>query len=118
MQAFAAEQRTSNPPRDRVAADGSDPTLADTGRPRADQGSAKAGLTASISPPYAVGNRPGHAEDGNQADQFGVGQLELYHNADGAVYCLLEGPDKDAIRRHHAALGVPCGDIHQVESLT
>jgi hypothetical protein len=34
------------------------------------------------------------------------------------VYCLLEGPDEDAIRKHHAALGVPCGDLHQVDSLT
>ena len=28
------------------------------------------------------------------ADQFGVRQLELYHNAEGNVYCLLEGPDE------------------------
>jgi hypothetical protein len=51
-------------------------------------------------------------------DQFGVRQLELYHNAEGRVYCLLEGPDEDAIRRHHAALGVPCGDVRRVDSLT
>jgi hypothetical protein len=53
-----------------------------------------------------------------KADQFGVRQVELYHNPDGKVYCLLEGPDEDAIRKHHAALGVPCGDLHQVDSLT
>ena len=35
------------------------------------------------------------------ADQFGVRQVELYHNADGIVYCLLDGPDEDAIRQHH-----------------
>lgn len=51
------------------------------------------------------------------ADEFGVRQIELYHNTDGKVYCLLEGPDEDAIRKHHAALDVPCGDVHQVESL-
>ena len=28
-----------------------------------------------------------------RADQFGVRQVELYHNADGQVYCLLEAPD-------------------------
>jgi Nickel responsive protein SCO4226-like len=50
-------------------------------------------------------------------DQFGVRQLELYHNADGKVYCLLDGPDEEAIRNHHAALGVPCSDVHQVDSL-
>ncbi|HXZ65290.1 MAG TPA: nickel-binding protein [Streptosporangiaceae bacterium] len=50
-------------------------------------------------------------------DQFGVRQLELYHNADGKVYCLLEGPDEEAIRSHHAALSVPCGEVHRVDSL-
>ena len=50
-------------------------------------------------------------------DQFGVHQAELYHNADGKVYCLLEGPDEEAIRKHHAALDVPCGDVHQVDGL-
>ena len=52
-----------------------------------------------------------------KADQFGVRQVELYHNAGGNVYCLLDGPDEDAIRQHHAALGVPCGDVHEVDSL-
>ena len=50
-------------------------------------------------------------------DEFGVRQLELYYNADGKVYCLLEGPDEEAIRSHHAALGVPCSDVHEVDSL-
>ena len=52
-----------------------------------------------------------------RADQFGVRQVDLYHNPGGTVYCLLEGPDEDAIRAHHAALGVPCGDVHQVTPL-
>ena len=52
------------------------------------------------------------------ADELGVRQVEFYHNADGQVYCLLDGPDEDAIRKHHAALGVPCADVHQVDSLT
>jgi len=59
----------------------------------------------------AQGTRAGTADD------FGVRQVELYHNADGKVYCLLEGPDEDAIRKHHEALGVPCGEVHQVNSL-
>jgi hypothetical protein len=60
------------------------------------------------------------AEDtrNKQADQFGVRQVELYHNADGKVYFLLDGPDEEAIHAHHAALGVPCGDVHPVDSLT
>lgn len=52
------------------------------------------------------------------ADQFGVRQLELYHNADGKVFCLLEAPDEQAVRDHHHALGVDCTDVHQVESIT
>ena len=51
------------------------------------------------------------------ADKFGVRQVELYHNADGKVYCLLEGPDEQAVRDHHASLSVPCGDVNQVNSL-
>lgn len=51
------------------------------------------------------------------SDDFGVRQLELYYNAEGKVYCLLEAPDEDAVRKHHAALGVPCGPVHRVESL-
>jgi Nickel responsive protein SCO4226-like len=53
-----------------------------------------------------------------RADDFGVRQIELYHNPGGKTYCLLEGPDEEAIRRHHAVLGIPCGDVHQVNSLT
>jgi hypothetical protein len=55
-----------------------------------------------------------------KADEFGVRQLELFHNSDGKVYCALDAldaPDADAVRRHHAALGVPCGDVHQVNKL-
>lgn len=50
-------------------------------------------------------------------DEFGVRQVELFHNDDGKVYCLLDGPDEEAIRKHHAALDVPCGDVHRVDSL-
>jgi hypothetical protein len=52
-----------------------------------------------------------------RVNQFGVRQVELYHNDDGKVYCVLEGPDEEAIRQHHAALDVGCGDVHQVKSL-
>jgi hypothetical protein len=50
-------------------------------------------------------------------DEYGVRQLELYYNDAGKVYCLLEGPDEDAVRRHHAALDVPCGEVNRVETL-
>jgi hypothetical protein len=52
-----------------------------------------------------------------KSDEFGVRQIELFHNSDGKVYCLLDAPDADAVRRHHAALGVPCGDVHEVSGI-
>jgi hypothetical protein len=67
-------------------------------------------------PPEAIAEI-GEGAKAGATDQFGVRQVELYHNADGKVYCLLEGPDEEAIRAHHAALGVPCGDVHKVASL-
>ncbi len=52
-----------------------------------------------------------------KADQFGVRQVELFHNPEGKVYCLLEAPDAAAVRHHHEALGVPCGDVHEVNGI-
>jgi hypothetical protein len=67
-------------------------------------------------PEEAVGQL---ADDARHArsDQFGVCQIELYYNAEGQVYCLLEAPDEQAVRDHHAAFGVPCGDVHEINSL-
>jgi hypothetical protein len=68
-------------------------------------------------PPEAIAQI---TEDTRQerADQFGVRQVELYHNPEGQVYCLLEGPDEEAIRQHHAALGVECSAVHRVDGIT
>lgn len=59
----------------------------------------------------------GRGAKAGESDQFGVRQIELFHNPDGKVYCLLEAPDEQAVRDHHAALDVPCGDVHRVDSL-
>ena len=50
-------------------------------------------------------------------DEFGVRQVDLYHDHGGHAYCLLDAPDAEAVRRHHAAIGLPCGDVHQVDTL-
>jgi hypothetical protein len=57
------------------------------------------------------------AKGADTADQFGVRQIELYHNPDGRVYCLLDAPDSQAVRDHHAALGVDCGEVHEVTGI-
>ena len=67
-------------------------------------------------PQQAIDELRQQAEDGT-TDEFGVRQIELFHNPDGKVYCLLEGPDEEAVRQHHAALQVPCSDVHRVETL-
>lgn len=67
-------------------------------------------------PPEAI-DQIGQGARAGETDEFGVRQVELFHNPDGKVYCLLEAPDEEAVRRHHAALDVPCGEIHRVESL-
>lgn len=53
-----------------------------------------------------------------KVDQFGVRQVDLYYNAEGKVYCLTDAPDADAVRHHHAALGIDCGDVHEVHALS
>jgi hypothetical protein len=67
--------------------------------------------------PQEAIDRIGRATSNGDVDEFGVRQIELYHNADGKVYCLLEAPDEDAVRKHHEAVDVPCGDVHRVQSL-
>jgi hypothetical protein len=53
----------------------------------------------------------------HKVDKFGVRQVELFYNSDGKVYCLLDAPDEEAVRHHHAALGLSCGAVHEVKSL-
>jgi Protein of unknown function (DUF4242) len=67
-------------------------------------------------PPEAIAQIGEGARNG-ATDEFGVRQVELYSNPDGKVYCLLDAPDEEAVRKHHAALDVPCGDVHRVSSL-
>ncbi len=67
-------------------------------------------------PQQAIDDIGAGARNG-EVDQFGVRQIELFHNPDGKVYCLLEAPDEEAVRKHHAALDVPCGDVHRVSGV-
>jgi hypothetical protein len=67
-------------------------------------------------PEEAIVQLTEETKDG-KTDQFGVSQVELFHNSAGQVYCLLEAPDADAVRHHHAALGIECGDVHEVNGL-
>jgi arginine repressor len=57
------------------------------------------------------------ATKNRDVDEFGVRQVELFHNAEGKVYCLLEAPDAESVHKHHEALHVSCGDVHEVKQL-
>jgi len=60
----------------------------------------------------------GHEAREGRSDEYGVRQVDAFFNAHGKVYCLLEAPDEEAVRSHHTALGIECGDVHEVHSLT
>ncbi len=59
----------------------------------------------------------GQGTRNGDVDQFGVRQIELFHDPEGKVSCLLEAPDEQAVRNHHETLDVPCGEVHRVDSL-
>jgi hypothetical protein len=67
-------------------------------------------------PPEAIAAL-GESTRAGATDEFGVRQVDLFHNPEGKVYCLLEAPDEEAVLKHHAALDVPCGQVDRVESL-
>ena len=46
-------------------------------------------------------------------DKYGVRQLEFFYGEDGA-YCILDAPDKEAVRKHH---GGSMGEIHEIKTL-
>ncbi len=55
------------------------------------------------------------AVQAEEVDEFGVRQLELFYSPGGkGVYCLLEAPDEEAVRKHHKG---NCGEVIRVESL-
>ncbi len=50
-------------------------------------------------------------------DEFGVSVLNVIYSEDeDRMYCLLDAPNKDAIKKHHEKLGYKCDSILEVES--
>lgn len=50
-------------------------------------------------------------------DEFGVTHHDiLYNEPENKLYCVLDAPDREAIEKHHAKLGVQCDWIHEIES--
>ena len=48
-------------------------------------------------------------------NEFGVRHVNLFYNKDaGVCFCLLDGPDIDAIEKHHAKFNIKCEWISEV----
>ena len=51
------------------------------------------------------------------ADEFGVTHHDiLFSEEEDKIYCVLDGPDADAIHKHHAKAGISCDYVHEVSS--
>jgi len=49
-------------------------------------------------------------------DEFGVKHLNLiYSEDDDRMFCFLEAPDKEAVKKHHDKLGYKCDYILEVD---
>jgi len=50
-------------------------------------------------------------------DEFGVSILNIIYSEDeDKMYCFLEAPDKEAIKKHHEKFGYKCDYIMEVNS--
>ena len=51
-------------------------------------------------------------------DEFGVKHINiLYNPAADLWFCIVDAPDRDAVEKYHAKLGVKCNWITQVKSI-
>jgi hypothetical protein len=50
-------------------------------------------------------------------DEYGVKHLNLmYNQGEDKFYCLLEAPDKEAVKNHHNKAGLACEWITEVKT--
>ena len=50
-------------------------------------------------------------------DQLGVKTVNILYNFEvGTIYCLIDAPTKDAVKKHHDKLGVKCDWIMEVKT--
>ena len=50
-------------------------------------------------------------------DEFGVKHLNLIYNEDeDKMYCILDAPNKEAIKKHHDKLGYKCDFILEINT--
>jgi hypothetical protein len=50
-------------------------------------------------------------------DEFGVTHHDiLYNETTDKVFCVLEAPNADAVRKHHQHAGIECEWVQEIES--
>ena len=50
-------------------------------------------------------------------DQLGVKTVNILYNFEvGTIYCLLDAPNKEAVKKHHDILGIKCDWILEVKT--
>lgn len=51
------------------------------------------------------------------ADEFGVTHHDiLFSETENKIWCILDAPDREAVEKHHAEVGMTCESIHEVKS--
>ena len=51
------------------------------------------------------------------ADEFGVTHHDIFYSEeDNRIWCVLDAPSKEAVKKHHAKVGISCHSIHEVKS--
>ena len=52
------------------------------------------------------------------ADEFGVTTYSVcYSEKEGKAYCISEGPNKEAIEKHHEKFGITCDFITEINQV-
>ena len=50
-------------------------------------------------------------------DELGVKVVNILYNLEvGAIYCILDAPNKEAVQKHHDKIGVKCDLIMEVKT--
>ena len=64
-----------------------------------------------------LGEESLHKLQRSPVDEFGVIHVNIFYNTEiGICFCLLEAPNRDAIKRHHQKSGIRCDWITEVKT--
>ena len=47
----------------------------------------------------------------------GFKPVNAYANPQGTVFCVSDAANADIVKKHHESIGIPCGEVVEVQSL-